>query len=163
MHAIAMMLFAPLLALVSLLQPTDKVNFVEKRETMSDSNTVVLAKIGQIHVNVRDLDRAVAFYRDTLGVPFLFAAPPHMAFFDCDGIRLMLSIPEKPEFDHPSSILYFTVDDIKKSHESLSQAGVSFESAPHVVAKLEHDDVWMAHFRDSENNLMALMSQMPRE
>ncbi|PYS44718.1 MAG: hypothetical protein DMF71_02455, partial [Acidobacteria bacterium] len=73
-----------------------------------------LSSIGQIFVNVKDLDRAIAFYRDTLGMKFLFQAPPNMAFFDCHGIRLMLGIADRPELDHPASIIYYKVDDIER-------------------------------------------------
>src|SRR5437879_11418187 len=80
-----------------------------------------LSRIGQIFVNVKDLDRAIVFYRDTLGMKFLFQAPPNMAFFDCDGIRLMLGIADRPELDHPASIIYYKVDDIERSEEHTSE------------------------------------------
>lgn len=118
-----------------------------------------LAKIGQISMNARDLDRAVRFYRDTLGVPFLFTAPPQMAFFDCDGVRLMVAAPEDERFDHPGSTLYFTVDDIGQAHESLVSRGVVFRQAPHLVARLPDREVWMAFFDDTEGNTLALMSE----
>ena len=121
-----------------------------------------LNQIGQIFINVKDLDRAIAFYRDILGMTFLFQAPPNMAFFDCGGIRLMLSLPEKPEFDHPGSILYYKVDDIKAAHTALRGRGVPFEGEPHVVAQLPAHDLWMAFCRDSEGNLLALMSEVRR-
>ncbi|NUM76232.1 VOC family protein [candidate division KSB1 bacterium] len=117
-----------------------------------------LSQIGQIAINVHDLERAIAFYRDKLGMKHLFAVPK-MAFFECGGIRLMLGLPEKPEFDHPSSIIYFKVDDIQIAFRTLSSRGVSFEGDPHLVAKMPTHDLWMAFFRDSENNLFALMSE----
>ena len=76
---------------------------------MKDQTNISLGEIGQISVNVHDFDRAIAFYRDTLGMSHLFIVPGRMAFFDCSGIRLMLAIPERPDLDHPSSILYFKV------------------------------------------------------
>ncbi|MBI2679608.1 MAG: VOC family protein [Candidatus Solibacter usitatus] len=121
----------------------------------------MLAKIGQISVNAHDLERAVAFYRDTLGMKHLFTVPK-LAFFDCGGIRLMLGLPEKPEFDHPGSIIYYKVDDIQATHETLAKRGVHFEAKPHLIAKMESHDLWMGFFRDSENNLLALMSEVPR-
>jgi predicted enzyme related to lactoylglutathione lyase len=121
----------------------------------------MLAKIGQISVNAHDLERAVAFYRDTLGMKHLFTVPK-MAFFDCGGIRLMLGLPEKPEFDHPSSVIYYKVDDIQATHDTLAKQGVQFEAKPHLIARMESHDLWMGFFRDSENNLLALMSEMPR-
>ncbi len=120
-----------------------------------------LSQIGQISVNARDLERATTFYRDLLGMKHLFTVPT-MAFFDAAGIRLMLGVAERPEFDHPSSILYFKVDDIQEAHQVLAGRGVPFQGKPHVVAKLETHDLWMAFFRDSENNLLALMSEVER-
>lgn len=117
-----------------------------------------LSQIGQIAINVHDLERAIAFYRDKLGMKHLFTVPK-MAFFECGGIRLMLGLPEKPEFDHPSSIIYFNVDDIQAAFGTLSSRGVLFEGKPHLVAKMPTHDLWMAFFRDSENNLFALMSE----
>ncbi|MCL4708522.1 VOC family protein [bacterium] len=117
-----------------------------------------LSQIGQIALNVHDLERAVAFYRDKLGMKHLFTVPK-MAFFECGGIRLMLGLPEKPEFDHTSSIIYFKVDDIQIAFRTLSSRGVSFEGDPHLVAKMPTHDLWMAFFRDSENNFFALMSE----
>lgn len=122
------------------------------------SATFGLSQIGQIALNVHDLERAIAFYRDKLGMKHLFTVPK-MAFFECGGIRLMLGLPEKPEFDHPSSIIYFKVDDIQAAFGTLSSRGVSFEGEPHLVAKMPTYDLWMAFFRDSENNLFALMSE----
>jgi predicted enzyme related to lactoylglutathione lyase len=119
-----------------------------------------LSSIGQIAVNAHDLDRAVEFYRDKLGIKHLFSVPPKMAFFDCAGIRLMLALPETKEFDHPSSILYFNVDDIQHAYATLSARGVRFEEEPIFVANMGTYDLWMASFRDSENNLLALMSNV---
>ncbi|MFY9609455.1 MAG: VOC family protein [Blastocatellia bacterium] len=126
-----------------------------------ESSTFGLSSIGQIAVNVHDVNKATAFYRDTLGMKFLFDAG-HMAFFDCGGVRLMLSLPEKPEFDHPSSIIYYRVPDIQRSYEILSSRGVRFEEKPILVARLQDHDLWMAAFRDVDNNLLALMSEVPR-
>lgn len=120
-----------------------------------------LARIGQIAIAVHDLERAVAFYRDRLGLRHLFAVPG-MAFFDCGGIRLMLSLPEQAEFDHPSSVIYFKVADIQNTYQELAGREVKFESPPHLVAKMPDHDLWMAFFRDSENNLLALMSEAAR-
>src|SRR5215470_14197128 len=120
-----------------------------------------ISGLGQISINVHDVERAVAFYRDKLGLKFLFRAGT-LAFFDCGGVRFMLSRPEKPEFDHPSSILYFRVPDIHSAHASLSGAGVSFEDTPHRIAAMPDHDLWMTFFRDSEQNVMALMSEVRR-
>jgi methylmalonyl-CoA/ethylmalonyl-CoA epimerase len=128
---------------------------------MNSESPSGLSRIGQIAINVQDVNRAVEFYRDRLGVKLLFMAGT-MAFFDCGGIRLMLSRAEKPEFDHPSSIIYFNVPKVSEMHQLLSSRGVSFESQPHVVARLGNNDLWMAFFRDSENNLLAIMSEEAR-
>jgi methylmalonyl-CoA/ethylmalonyl-CoA epimerase len=93
----------------------------------------------------------------------LFNVPPNLAFFDCDGIRLMLSLPAKPEFDHPSSIIYFNVADLQLAYTTLSERGVQFEEGPTFVADMGTYDLWLASFRDSENNLLALMSNVPRK
>lgn len=125
---------------------------------MSDSSAGLhLSTIGQIAVTVEDIDRATAFYRDTLGVPHLFSAPG-MAFFDCDGVRLMLSLPQGTE-PGASSILYFRVEDIASVVATLKERDVYIEREPELVHKTETSELWMAFFRDSEGNLMALMQE----
>jgi len=128
---------------------------------MVSSDPSALFRIGQIAINAHDTDRATAFYRDVLGLPHLFRAG-QLSFFDCGGVRLMLDKPEKPEFDHPSSILYFQVADIQAAFERLTSAGAKFEDEPHVIARMPNHDLWMTFFRDSENNLLALMCEVPR-
>jgi predicted enzyme related to lactoylglutathione lyase len=128
---------------------------------MKDRTTFGLAQIGQIAVNVHDLARAEAFYRDKLGLKHLFTVPK-MSFFDCGGVTLMLDIPEEAEHDHPSSIIYFTVDDIQHACSTLSGRGVKFLGQPHVIAAMDKYDLWMAFFRDSEENVMALMSKVAK-
>ncbi len=126
------------------------------------TNEFGLSTIGQIAVNAHDLDRATAFYRDALGMKLLFAVPPKMAFFDCEGIRLMLSLPDKPEFDHASSIIYFNVTDIQHAVKTLKDRGVQFEEEPAFVADMGSYELWMAAFRDSENNLLAMQSNVAK-
>jgi methylmalonyl-CoA/ethylmalonyl-CoA epimerase len=123
---------------------------------------VALNQIGQIAITVRDMARAVTFYRDTLGIRHLFDAGPKLSFFDCGGVRLMLDIPEKAEFDHPPSILYYKVADIAATHRELVAKGVEFEDEPHVIARLPSHDLWMTFARDSEGNMFALMSEVTR-
>ncbi len=120
-----------------------------------------IARLGQIAINVHDLDRATAFYRDVLTLPLLFTTG-NLAFFDCGGVRLMLGRAEKPECDHASSILYFTVPDIVSAHRQMLSQGVHFEDTPHLLAKMPTHDLWMTFFRDSEQNLLALMCEMPQ-
>ena len=121
-----------------------------------------LSQIGQIAVNAQDIERATAFYRDKLGMKLMFSVPPKMAFFDCAGVRLMLSLPDKPEFDHPSSIIYFNVEDIQEATAALKERGVKFEEEPAFVADMGSYHLWMAAFRDSENNLLAMQSNVPK-
>ena len=125
------------------------------------STVAGLSEIGQISVIVKDVDRARAFYKDVLGMKHLFDAPPKLAFFDCSGVRLMLSPAEKPEFERPSSILYFRVKDTRDTHRAYVERGVRFEGEPHMIARMPAYDLWMAFFRDSEDNLLALMSEIP--
>jgi methylmalonyl-CoA/ethylmalonyl-CoA epimerase len=122
---------------------------------------LAIQRIRQIAINVHDPDRAVAFYRDVLGLKLLFRAG-QLAFFDCDGIRLMLSPPEKPEFDHPSSILYFKVGDIQQAYAQMQAANVKTDGVPNRVARMPDHDLWLADFRDSEGNLLCLMAEVPR-
>ena len=122
-----------------------------------------LNQVGQIFVNVKDLDRAIAFYRDMLGMTFLFQAPPGMAFFDCGNVRLMLGIADKPELDHPASIIYYKVDDIEKVAEVFKARGIEFILDPHLVAPMPTYDLWLADFKDSEGNILALMSEVPKQ
>jgi len=119
-----------------------------------------LAAIGQIGITVTDVDRAVAFYRDTLGMKLLFQVPG-MGFFDCAGVRLMLSVSERPAETY-SSILYFNVPDIQEAHRTMASRGVAFEGEPHMIARMPDHDLWMAFFRDPDRNLLALMSAVPR-
>jgi predicted enzyme related to lactoylglutathione lyase len=120
-----------------------------------------LGTIGQIHVSVEDVDRSVAFYRDVLGMTFLFRVPGQsMAFFDCDGIRLYLGAPETPEF-RSTSLPYFDVADLEEAYGALRDRGVAFRDAPHLVHRTETSELWMAFFTDPDGNNLALMSERP--
>jgi methylmalonyl-CoA/ethylmalonyl-CoA epimerase len=130
-------------------------------ETTMTTPQLELTQIGQIAIIVRNLERATAFYRDTLGMRFLFQAPGGLAFFDVGGVRLMLGVAERPEFDHPASILYYKVPDITAAHETLTNRGVTFIDEPHLIAKMPTHDLWMTFFRDSEDNVLALMEERP--
>jgi len=137
--------------------------FKGKENWLMATNEFGLSTIEQIAVNAHDLERAVEFYRDKLGMKHLFTVPPNLAFFDCAGIRLMLSLPAKPEFDHSSSIIYFNVANIQAAYATLSERGVHFEEQPLFVADMGTYNLWLASFRDSENNLLALMSHVAKE
>jgi methylmalonyl-CoA/ethylmalonyl-CoA epimerase len=125
------------------------------------TDRLTLDRIGQIAINVKDLPRAVQFYRDTLGMRFLFEVP-NLAFFDCGGVRLMLGKAEQPEFDHPASVLYYKVPDITAAYETLKRRDVDLIDQPHIIAQLADHTLWMVFFRDSEGNTLALMSEVPR-
>ena len=115
--------------------------------------------IGQISIRVHDVERAIAFYRDALGLEFLFDAG-QLAFVMCGDVRLMLTKPERDEFDHPSSTLYFRVGDIDAARDELSARGVQFDDEPHLIAKMPDHELWMTFFRDPDRNLHGLMSQV---
>jgi predicted enzyme related to lactoylglutathione lyase len=123
--------------------------------------TLGITNIGQISIIVHDLQRATAFYRDTMGLPFLFSAG-NMAFFNCGGVRLMLGLPETPELDHLSSILYFRVSDLNAAHQRLVDLAVPIVAPPRLIAPMPSYDLWMSAFRDSEGNVHQLMSEVPR-
>lgn len=115
------------------------------------------ARIGQIAVVCQDVARATAFYRDTLGVTFLFSAGPSLSFFDAGGTRLMLS-PAEGEA-RGTSVLYFFVSDIAAMCDALVKKGVPGVGEPHLIARMPDHELWLAEFRDSEGNLMALMEE----
>ena len=120
-----------------------------------------LARIEQVAIPVRDLARATAFYRDVLGMKLLFEVPPQLAFFDCEGVRLALSIASDPMYEPPGSIVYYRVADIDASHGELERRGVEFLRGPHLVARLDAVEVWMAFFEDPEGNTLAITSERP--
>lgn len=118
-----------------------------------------IASIGQIAISTKDVPRAVAFYRDALGLEPLFEAGP-LAFLVCGDVRIMLSPPETPELDHASSILYFRVDDIHAARDALVARGVPFDDEPHLIARMPDHELWMTFFRDPDGNLHGLMSEI---
>jgi methylmalonyl-CoA/ethylmalonyl-CoA epimerase len=128
---------------------------------MAAADTLEITGIGQIAINCHDLKRATEFYRDTLGMRMLYEFPG-LAFFDCGGVRLMLAEPEKKEFDHPASIIYYRVSDIQQSARTLTDKGVALEHEPRIIAKMPDHDLWMFFVRDSEGNLIGLMSEVVR-
>jgi methylmalonyl-CoA/ethylmalonyl-CoA epimerase len=118
-----------------------------------------LSEIGQISLTVNDLEGAITFYREALGLKHLFSAPPGLAFFACGNVRLMLSRPEQPDAERFSAAIYFKVDDINLARTELAGRGVSFEAEPHLVARMPDHELWMAFFRDPSRNLLALMCE----
>jgi methylmalonyl-CoA/ethylmalonyl-CoA epimerase len=126
------------------------------------TGAVAVRRIGQVAITVSDVQRASAFYRDVLELTHLFDAPPKMSFFDCGGVRLLLGEPEEGQDPERASILYLDVADIDAAHRTLAGRGVRFEAAPHKVADLGDRELWLAFFRDSEDNVMALMSEIAK-
>lgn len=118
------------------------------------------AKIAQLLVPVDDLEKGVAFYRDVLGLAFLFAAPPQMAFFDCGGVRLLVGVPPEGQAAQRGSAIYFQVADIGAVFASLKAHGVSFMAEPHVVHRTPVSQLWLAEFQDPFGNHLALMAEV---
>jgi methylmalonyl-CoA/ethylmalonyl-CoA epimerase len=118
------------------------------------------ATVGQLLVPVDDLDRGVAFYRDVLGLPFLFAAPPQMAFFMCGAVRLLVGVLPPGQKAQRGSAIYFQVKDIQSVHSTLNAAGVRFVASPHVVNRTPKSELWLAEFTDPDGNQLALMSEV---
>jgi len=117
--------------------------------------------LGQVAVTVGNVERATAFYRDVVGLRFLFSAPPKMSFFDLGGVRLLLGEPEPGREQAASSILYYRVPDIGAAHAELAARGVRVEGEPHLVAKLPDHELWLAFYADGEGNTFALMEERP--
>jgi methylmalonyl-CoA/ethylmalonyl-CoA epimerase len=122
------------------------------------ANPVALESVGQISIIVKDVERARDFYRDTLGLTFLFEFPG-MAFFDCGGVRLYLAPADKPGLG--TSILYYRVADIRTTATALESRGVTFLQQPAKVHEDARHELWLAFFEDSEGNTVALMSEVP--
>jgi methylmalonyl-CoA/ethylmalonyl-CoA epimerase len=118
------------------------------------------ATIGQLMIPVDDFERGVSFYRDTLGLPFLFAAPPQMAFFMCGTVRLLVGVMPPGRTAPRGSAIYFRVKDIGDVFASLKAAGVAFQVEPHIVNRTPKSELWLAEFTDPDGNLLALMSDV---
>ncbi|WP_442597101.1 VOC family protein [Neobacillus sp. D3-1R] len=119
----------------------------------------MIQKVGQIGVPVKNIETAVTFYQEKLELPLLFNTD-RLAFFGCNGLRLMLSLPEKEEFSTSSSVIYFQVENLKEKYENLVEKGVTFIDEPHIVGKMGSTEIWMAFFKDTEDNTHALMSEV---
>lgn len=119
----------------------------------------MIQNVGQIGVPVKDLNKAIHFYKEILGLTLLFNTDS-MAFFDCNGLRLLVSLPEKEEFAYSSSVIYFQVENINEVYENLISKEVVFIDKPHAVAKIGQTETWMTFFKDTEGNTHALMSEV---
>jgi methylmalonyl-CoA/ethylmalonyl-CoA epimerase len=125
-------------------------------------NDLSQATVAQLLIPVSDLEKAVPFYRDTLGLPFLFTAPPQMSFFQCGTVRLLVGVPTEGEVAQRGSAIYFKVADIHAVHSQLAERGVKFVAEPHLVHKAATYDLWLAEFKDPDGNTLALMSEVPK-
>ena len=117
--------------------------------------------IGQLAIPVADLQRALGFYRDVLGLRFLFQAPPDLAFLDCGGVRLMLSRPQGNEESPSVGVIYYRVADLEAAYTTLRERGAVFVDRPHRIARLADHELWMTFLRDPDNHLLALMAERP--
>ena len=126
---------------------------------MSTPTHLQITQIGQIGIPVQNLERAVTFYRDILGLPLLFQVP-NLAFFQCNGIRLMLSLPEGAGTPTKASIIYYQVDDLQAAYATLQPHAVKLLDMPHMIAKMEDHDLWMFFMEDSEGNMIGVMSEV---
>lgn len=120
------------------------------------------AKVAQLLIPVEDFESGVAFYRDVLGVPFLFAASPQMAFFNCGGVRLLVGVLPQGQVAQRGSAIYFQISDIAAVYASLKNKGVDFKAAPHIVHRTPSSELWLAEFVDPDGNQLALMSEAPQ-
>jgi methylmalonyl-CoA/ethylmalonyl-CoA epimerase len=117
--------------------------------------------VGQLAIPVADLERAVTFYRDVLGIPFLFRAPPGLAFLQCGQVRLMLSQRPPGASEAPVGVIYYRVPDLDLAYATLRQRGARFVDEPHRIARLEDHELWMVFLRDPDEHLLALMAERP--
>jgi methylmalonyl-CoA/ethylmalonyl-CoA epimerase len=117
--------------------------------------------IGQLAIPVADLQRAVTFYRDVLGLRFLFDAPPGLAFLECGGVRLMLTRKQESELTPAAGVIYYRVADLDAAYQTLRTRGAVFVDRPHRIARLADHELWMVFLRDPDDHLLALMAERP--
>jgi catechol 2,3-dioxygenase-like lactoylglutathione lyase family enzyme len=118
-----------------------------------------LSRIGQIAITVSDVEKALAFYRDILGLKFLFSAGPNLAFLQVADVRIMLSTPQGSGAVGANSILYFHVADVESAHQALVLLGATNERAPQLAAKMPDHELWLGFLRDPDGNLVGLMEE----
>jgi predicted enzyme related to lactoylglutathione lyase len=127
---------------------------------MSTPASSVVSEIGQIAVVVSDVAKATIFYRDVLGLKFLFGAGPNLAFLAAGGVRLMLTTPQGHGEIGKNSVLYFKVDEIVATHAAIVARGAANERAPQLTAKMPDHELWIGFVRDPDGNLVGLMSEV---
>jgi predicted enzyme related to lactoylglutathione lyase len=129
---------------------------------MNSPNPPILSEIGQIAITVGDVAKATAFYRDVLGLKFLFPAGPNLAFLAAGTVRIMLSTPQGAGEVGKNSILYFKVADLGAAHAAIVARGAKEENGPRLIAKMPDHELWMSAVRDPEGNIVELMSEVRR-
>ena len=120
-----------------------------------------ITSIGQIAIAVSDITTSRDFYQNTLGLKLLFEAPPGLAFFECGGVRLMMTTLQGEESDHHTSVIYYKVDDIETATNQLKAKGITFIQEPQLTAKMEDHDLWIGFLRDPDQNLIGIMAEIP--
>lgn len=115
--------------------------------------------IRQIAITVSDVEAALGFYRDALGLTFLFQPAAQLAFLDAGGIRLMLTTPQGAGAVGANSILYFTVQDIASTQATLVARGATEERPPQLAARMPDHELWTGFLRDPDGNLVGLMEE----
>jgi methylmalonyl-CoA/ethylmalonyl-CoA epimerase len=130
---------------------------------MTTTDAISLSRIKQIAIPVHTLDKAKAFYRDTLGLRHLFDAPPALSFFDCGGVQLMLAGPEAQgkDGDQQHPVLFYDVSDIKKTHAWIKSSGAKSLEEPRVVMRSNGREIWISSVSDGQGNVVGLMSDVP--
>jgi predicted enzyme related to lactoylglutathione lyase len=121
--------------------------------------TSEVSEIGQIAVTVSDVPAALGFYRDVLGLRFLFSPAPNLAFLQAGGVRIMLSTPQGAGAPGANSILYFMVKDIEAAHAAMVARGARRERPPQLTAKMPDHELWIGFLRDPDGNLVGLMEE----
>src|SRR6266480_62416 len=132
---------------------------------MPSTAAVSLDRITQIAIPVKSVEEAKTFYRDTLGMQHLFDAPPALSFFDCGGVRLMLCGPEAQgaDGDTQQAVLFYDVADIKSTYAKIKAAGAPSLAEPHVIARMNGLEVWIAELSDGQGNNVSLISEVPEK
>ena len=125
------------------------------------TGSVGIESIRQIAIAISDLEQSVEFYRDRLGMQLLFQSPPGLAFFDCGGVRLMLTTLQGEEKDHHTSVIYYKVADLDQATTALDAAGVDFERRPQLTAKMPDHELWIGFVRDPDQNLVGILAELP--
>jgi methylmalonyl-CoA/ethylmalonyl-CoA epimerase len=126
---------------------------------MTAPHSTQLSEIGQIALSVSDVAKATAFYRDVLGLKFLFSAGPNLAFFAAGSVRIMLTLPEGAGAVGKNSVLYFKVADLAGAHAAIVGRGATNEQGPHLIAKMPDHELWMGFVRDPDGNFIGLMQE----